>query len=397
MNHRTRISIGKNKLSKQLLAGIGRTDGAGCMGMRGSSSRRWVIWATLMVVVFWVGMCSVSHQATAGESVSVSDLESWGLEESQLPDVATLVLSGDLADSEYRNALREAYFAGKAVICLGATPDEVRKAIPELPGRFDSNDTQLSYVLTGSDGMPYLGCIETNVPDLLDARELLWCAARSIMHCRDSSKGIKTTGSSERLVNALEASWYWWVMGAVKERWWTEGWARVTITPGNLRNDGSTTQDYWLAKVLWEVEPGCSLWGTEHRTYETIGKFWKNGTATAINYCTPNDDVVDTTVTLTYGWPPSASITVRVPNVTCDNQSSPSNGYARWVHTYNTSASTARGYHYTETGFGETVPQNHDFQLYNNNTFKWVIPGMPPFYSNTAFPAWTVSIAKPSY
>lgn len=365
--------------------------------IRGSGRRRWVVRAALLAVVLLVGMFGIPREADAAEPIRVSDLESWGLHDFELPDVGTLVLSGDPEDSAYRQVLRAGYFAGKAVICLRATPAEIAEAIPELPGRFDSTDTQLSYIVTGSDGIPYLGCIETNVPNLLDSRELVRCAARSIMRCRDSSKGARGTGGGERVMNALETSWYWWVMGAVKERWWTEGWARVTITPGNLRNDGSTTQDYWLAKVLWEVEPGCSLWGTEHQTYQTIGKYWKNGTATAISYCTPNDDVVDTTVTLTYGWPPSASVTVRVPKVTCDNQSSPSDGYARWVHTYQTSASTAQGYHYTETGFGETVPQNHNFQLYNNNTFKWVIPGMPPFYSTTTFPAWTVSVAKASY
>lgn len=333
-------------------------------------------------VVMLAGLAAVmtlfggSSLATAAPS-PIQDISEFALTEQAAKPTAVVTLP--VQDASFASTIRTALREYPVVYVLDAAPQDLKRALPDSLVTADVQECRATAVYRNDEGIIYgMASVTSNTDEPLthhlDQLTLLVnrgqeAATRNLMPpsgmlfaARDSVSGTH--------YSSIVPQYSWAAYNGADGEW--IGWVRVICSGHNLRNDGNSTKDYWVMDVLQETDPGSNGHGTTWETDEVRSKFNKTGSVLDICNCRPNSTSGSGSLAFTLGWPPSLTFTYDdISDVDIDNLSSPSLGYAYWVHTFDHDSDNAEQYYVANPAYEAQVTQNAGLSSYNSVTTAW--------------------------
>lgn len=166
-----------------------------------------------------------------------------------------------------------------------------------------------------------------------------------------------------------------------------------------LMNDGDPNFDYWVSDIIQQIDPGAnghrSLW----RSDELRAKFWKNGYVQSIVSTQPTDLGGGVNpASFTIGWPRQVFISFSKPDISMDNQSSPTSGYARWADDWSPQSGQSALFSELDPAYSAQVTEGRSFSALVYATSVWAKPiGGGQWTTKTfAFSPYSFTEAKPA-
>jgi len=357
----------------------------------------------LLLLLTLVAFGSMANSANAAIPGTIQPLEALQLD--QVPLVSTAVVTEPVDSAGFATAVRRALETYQAVYVVGASPVDLTAVVPESLVRGTSVSSRASAIYRTSDGV-VCGLAVVVSDETLPASEYLDQLTKSVnsnLAPSDTSAVGSILGTRQLSVAGSHYSsvipWYAWA-GDIHYSYWGGvdhvGWQRVTYRGHNLRDDGSSTYDYWVAECLQETDPGHNSDNNLWYSKEVRTKYWESGQVLSIGNCMPNTTTSGSTISYNIGWPPSLSMSYNMQDVDIYNESSPQNGYARWRHTFEINGATAGTYYVSDPSYEATVTQNASLSVftYVTNVFRHTLWNMD---NTTNWPPWSCSLAKPPY